>query len=153
MDNEKLIATNKTAYHNYFIEDKYEAGIVLEGSEVKSIRLGKVNLKDSYITIKGNEAFILNMHISPYEKGSFFNPEPLRTRKLLLNAKEIDKLRGKVQTKGYTMVATKMYFKGSLVKLEIALAKGKELFDKRKSAAEKDAKKEIERESKRYRIR
>ncbi len=145
MESEKLIATNKTAYHNYFIEEKYEAGIVLEGSEVKSVRLGKVNLKDCYVVIKGGEAFVLNMHISPYEKGSFFNPDPTRSRKLLLNTREINKLRGKVQTKGYTLVATKMYFKGSLVKLEVALAKGKELHDKRKSAQEKDAKREIER--------
>ena len=122
---EKVVATNKKAYHDYFVEDTYEAGIVLVGSEVKSVRKGAVNLKDSYAIIKGNEVFLLGVHISPYEKGSCFNEDPLRTRKLLLNRQEINKIRGKIEIKGYTLVPLKMYFKQSLVKVELGICKGK----------------------------
>lgn len=146
----KIIATNKKAYHDYFIEDTYEAGIVLVGSEVKSIRLGQVNLKDTYCVIRGGEISLVNMHISPYDKGSFFNEEARRTRKLLMHKLEIDKLRGKTETKGYTVVPTKLYFKQGLVKVEIGLAKGKELHDKRNSIAEKEMKRKLERDLKNY---
>lgn len=151
MNNEKLIATNKKAYHEYFIEDTYEAGIQLVGSEVKSIRVGNVNLKDSFALIKNNEVFLYNAHISPYVKGSYYNPEPKRTRKLLLHKQEIDKLRGKVEKKGYTLVVTKMYFKQALVKVELALAKGKELHDKRAALKEKQLNRETERTLSEYR--
>lgn len=146
----KIIATNKKAYHDYFIEDTYEAGIVLVGSEVKSIRLGQVNLKDSYCIVKGGNLELVNAHISPYEKGSFFNVDARRTRKLLMHKIEIDKLRGKVEIKGFTLVPTKMYFKQGLVKVEIGLAKGKELHDKRKALADKDMKRSLERQLKNY---
>lgn len=146
----KIIATNKKAYHDYFIEDTYEAGIVLVGSEVKSIRLGQVNLKDSYCIVKGGNLELVNAHISPYEKGSFFNVDARRTRKLLMHKVEIDKLRGKVEIKGFTLVPTKMYFKQGLVKVEIGLAKGKELHDKRKALADKDMKRSLERQLKNY---
>lgn len=151
MNKEKIIATNKKAYHDYFIEDTYEAGIQLVGSEVKSIRLGNVNLKDSFALIKNNEVFLYNAHISPYEKGSYYNPEPKRTRKLLLHKLEIDKLRSKVERKGYTLVVTKLYFKQSLVKVELALAKGKELHDKRQTLKEKQLNREAERALRDYR--
>ena len=144
----KLITTNKKAYHDYYIEETYEAGIVLVGSEVKSIRVNGANLKDSYISIKNGEVLLIGSHIAPYEKGSVFNVQAKRDRKLLLNKNEINKLRGKVEQKGYTIVATKMYFKQSLVKLEIALAKGKELHDKRQALADKQAKRDIERQLK-----
>ena len=141
----KILAQNKKAYHDYFIEDAYEAGIVLQGTEIKSVRKGSVNLKDSFIRIKDNEAFIENMHIAPYEQGNIFNHEPRRTRKLLLHKKEILKLAKEVKEGGYTIVPTKVYFdKGSKAKVEIALAKGKKLFDKRQSLKEKDAKRDIE---------
>ncbi len=141
----KILAQNKKAYHDYFIEDAYEAGIVLQGTEIKSLRKGSVNLKDSFIRIKDNEAFIENMHIAPYEQGNIFNHEPRRTRKLLLHKKEILKLAKEVKEGGYTIVPTKVYFdKGSKAKVEIALAKGKKLFDKRQSLKEKDAKRDIE---------
>lgn len=146
----KVVANNKKAYHDYFIDSTYETGIVLVGSEVKSIRLGGVNLKDSFCIIKNGEIFILNMHISPYEKGSYFNEDPRRTRKLLMKRAEIDKLLGKVSSKGYTIVPTKIYFKGGLVKVEIGLAKGKELHDKRDSIKEKDMKRDIQRQLKNY---
>lgn len=146
----KIIATNKKAYHDYFIEDTYEAGIVLVGSEVKSIRLGQVNLKDSYCIVKGGNLELVNAHISPYEKGSFFNVDARRTRKLLMHKVEIDKLRGKVEIKGFTLVPTKMYFKQGLAKVEIGLAKGKELHDKRKALADKDMKRSLERQLKNY---
>lgn len=146
----KIIATNKKAYHDYFIEDTYEAGIVLVGSEVKSIRLGQVNLKDSYCIVKGGNLELVNAHISPYEKGSFFNVDARRTRKLLMHKAEIDKLRGKVEIKGFTLVPTKMYFKQGLVKVEVGLAKGKELHDKRKALADKDMKRSLERQLKNY---
>lgn len=146
----KIITNNKKAFHDYFIEDTYEAGIVLVGSEVKSIRANGASLKDSYIQIKNREVLLIGSHIAPYEKGSFFNVNAKRDRKLLLNKAEIDKLRGKVEQRGYTIVATKMYFKQSLVKVEIALAKGKELHDKRQAIAEKQQKRDIERELKYY---
>lgn len=146
----KIIATNKKAYHDYFIEDTYEAGIVLVGSEVKSVRLGQVNLKDSYCIAKGGNLELVNAHISPYEKGSFFNVDARRTRKLLMHKAEIDKLRGKVEIKGFTLVPTKMYFKQGLIKVEVGLAKGKELHDKRKALADKDMKRSLERQLKNY---
>ena len=135
----KLIAKNPTAYHNYNIEDKLEAGIVLTGTEIKSIRNGKANLKDSYAIIKNGEAFILGMHISPYEHGNIFNKDPLRTRKLLLNRKELNKLTGLIQQKGYSLVPISLYFKGSIVKIDLGIGKGKKLFDKRQDIAKKEA--------------
>ena len=141
--NTKLIAKNPTAYHNYSIEDKIETGIVLYGTEIKSIRTGKVNLKDTYATIKNGEVFIIGMHISPYEHGNIFNKDPLRDRKLLLNRKEINKLIGLVQQKGYSLVPISLYFKGSLVKLELGIGKGKKLYDKRQDIAKKDAERRI----------
>ena len=144
-NNIKIIANNKKAYHDYFIEDKYEAGIELFGTEVKSVRQGSVNLKDSWINIKDGEAFIMGMHISPYEKGNIFNKDPLRVRKLLLHRREIDKLFGLVKQDGYSLIPTSLYLKGSYVKVEVALAKGKKLYDKRESEAQKSAKRDIER--------
>ena len=146
--NTKLIAKNPTAYHNYTIEDKIEAGIVLSGTEIKSIRNGKVNLKDSYAIIKNGEAFILGMHISPYEHGNIFNKDPLRNRKLLLNKKEINKLTGLVKQKGLSLVPISIYFKGSFVKLELGIGKGKKLFDKREEIAKKEANLRIQKELK-----
>lgn len=147
---EKVVATNKKAYHDYFVEDTYEAGIVLVGSEVKSVRQGAVNLKDSYAIIKGNEVFLLGVHISPYEKGSCFNEDPLRTRKLLLNRQEINKIRGKIEIKGYTLVPLKMYFKQSLVKVELGICKGKELHDKRQAIKTREENRNIQRIKKEY---
>ena len=144
----KLIANNKKAYHDYFIEDKYEAGIALAGTEVKSLRMGKCSLKESFIRVEKGEVWIYNMHISPYEKGNIFNKDPLRVRKLLLNRREINKIEGKMTQKGYTIVPLQVYFKGSLVKLEIALARGKKLYDKRDDIEKKDARRESEREFK-----
>ena len=141
--NTKLIAKNPTAYHNYNIEDKIETGIVLSGTEIKSIRSGKVNLKDSYAMIKNGEVFILGMHISPYEHGNIFNKDPLRTRKLLLNRREINKLIGLTKQKGYSLVPISLYFKGSLVKLELGIGKGKKLYDKRQDIAKRDAQRQI----------
>ena len=143
--NTKLIAKNPTAYHNYTIENKLEAGIVLSGTEIKSIRSGKVNLKDSYASIKNGECFIYGMHISPYEQGNIYNKDPLRTRKLLLNKKEINKLFGLIKQKGYSLIPISLYFKGSLVKLELGIGKGKKLFDKRQDIAKKDAQRKMER--------
>ncbi len=142
---EKVVATNKKAYHEYFIEETFEAGIELVGSEVKSIRKGAVNLKDSYAAVKDGELILYNAHISPYEKGSFFNPDPRRKRRLLMHKKEIVRLKSKTEQKGYTLVVTKIYFKNALVKAEVALAKGKELFDKRKTLKEKQIKRDVER--------
>ncbi len=142
---EKTIATNKKAYHDYFIEDTFEAGIVLTGSEVKSARLGQVNLKDSYAVIKNGELLLLGLHISPYEKGSFFNPDARRTRKLLMHKKEIQKLKQKTEQKGYTIVVTKLYFKQALLKAEVALAKGKELHDKRETLKRRQQEMDIKR--------
>lgn len=143
--NGKIIATNKKAYHDYFIEETFEAGIELVGSEVKSIRQGAVNLKDSYATVKNGELILTNAHISPYEKGSYFNPEPRRDRRLLMHKKEIIRLKSKVEQKGYTLVVTKIYFKNALVKAEVALARGKELFDKRRALKEKQQERDIRR--------
>ena len=144
----KLIANNKKAYHDYFIEDKYEAGIALFGTEIKSLRTGKCSVKESYIRIENGEAYIYGMHISPYEKGNIFNRDPLRTRKLLLHKQEIRKLNGKLTEQGYTVVPLQVYLKGSLVKVEIGLAKGKKLYDKRQDIAKKDARREAERDFK-----
>lgn len=141
----KTIVQNKKAYHDYFIEDTFEAGIALQGSEVKSVRLGNVNLKDSYAVIKNGEVFLVGAHISPYEKGSHFNPDSKRMRRLLLHKAEILKLRQKVQEKGYTLVVTKLYFKDALVKAEVALAKGKEGQDKRRQIKEREEKRNIQR--------
>ncbi|MBQ3415781.1 MAG: SsrA-binding protein SmpB [Clostridia bacterium] len=141
--NTKLIAKNPTAYHNYTIEDKLEAGIVLSGTEIKSIRSGKANLKDSYAQIKNGEIFIIGMHISPYEHGNIFNKDPLRNRKLLLNRREINKIIGMVTQKGYSLVPISMYFKGSIVKIELGIGKGKKLYDKRQDIAKKEAERRI----------
>ena len=144
----KLIANNKKAYHDYFVEDTYETGICLHGTEVKSLRMGKCSIKESFVRVEGAEVFIYNMHISPYEKGNIFNKDPLRIKKLLLHKGEINKIAGKMSEKGYTLVPTKVYFKGSLVKVEIGLAKGKKLYDKRADIAKKDIKREAERDFK-----
>ena len=144
----RLIANNKKAYHDYFIEDTHEAGIELAGTEVKSMRMGKCSIKESFIQIDRGEVFVYGMHISPYEKGNIFNKDPLRTRKLLLHQYEIRKIAGKIAEKGYTLVPLKVYFKGSLVKVEIGIAKGKKLYDKRQDIAKKDQKREAEREFK-----
>ena len=141
----KLIANNKKAYHDYFIEEKYEAGIVLVGTEVKSLRMGKCSLKESFLRIEKGEVWIYGMHISPYEKGNIFNKDPLRIRKLLLHEVEIRKIGAKIAQMGYTLVPLQVYFIGSLVKVEIALARGKKLYDKRDDAAKKDVKRELER--------
>lgn len=142
--NIKLIAKNPTAYHNYQIEDKIETGIVLTGTEIKSIRGGKVNLKDSYAYLKNGEIFICGMHISPYEHGNIFNKDPLRDRKLLLHKKEINKLIGLTKQKGFTLVPISIYFKGCFVKVELGIGKGKKLYDKRQDLAKKDAQRKIE---------
>ena len=144
----KLIANNKKAYHDYFIDEKYEAGISLAGTEVKSLRMGKCSIKESYIQIKNGEVFIYQMHISPYEKGNIFNRDPLRVKKLLLHKYEINKLASQVQMKGYTIMPLRVYLKGSLVKVEIGLARGKKNYDKRQDIAKKDAKREAERDFK-----
>lgn len=140
-----MIAQNKKAYHDYFVEDTYEAGIALTGTEVKSIRAGKINLKDSYVSCKTGEAFVIGMHISPYEQGNIFNRDPLRQRKLLLHKREIHKLIGLTQQQGYALIPIKLYFKGSHVKLEIGLCRGKKNYDKRDAAAAKDAKRNMDR--------
>lgn len=147
-ENIKLIANNKKAYHDYFIEDKYEAGIELIGTEVKSLRAGKCSIKESFIKIENDEAFIYGMHISPYEKGNIFNKDPLRVRKLLLHRYEINKINGRLTQRGYTLVPLRVYFKGHLVKVEVGLAKGKKLYDKREDIARKDLRRETERDYK-----
>ncbi len=144
----KLIANNKKAYFDYFIEDKYEAGVALHGTEVKSIRMGKCSIKESYIKIEDGEVFIYGMHISPYEKGNIFNKDPMRVKKLLMHRYEINKIGGKMQQKGFTLVPLQVYLKGSLVKVEVGVAKGKKLYDKRESMAKKDMKREAEKEFK-----
>lgn len=144
----KLIANNKKAYFDYFIEDTYEAGIELFGTEVKSIRQGKCSLKESFIRIEKNEVWVYGMNISPYEKGNIFNKDPLRVRKLLLHSYEINKLNGRIAEKGYTLVPLRVYLKNSLVKVEIGLARGKKLYDKRESLAKKDQQREAEKEFK-----
>ena len=141
----KPVSQNRKARHDYFIEQTYEAGIVLTGTEVKSVRQGKVNLKDSYAYIKDSEVFISGMHISPYEQGNIYNADPLRDRKLLLHKYEINKLIGYTQQKGLTLVPLQVYFKNGKVKIELAVARGKKLYDKRRDVAERDAKREIER--------
>ncbi len=149
-DNTKLIAQNKKAYHDYFIEDTYECGISLSGTEVKSVRLGHVNLKDSFASLKSGEVILTGMHISPYEKGNIFNKDPLRDRKLLMHKYEIRRLIGKIKEDGYSLIPLKVYLKGSLVKVEMALAKGKKNYDKRNALAEKEAKRRIDRKIKEY---
>lgn len=144
----KLVAQNKKAYHDYSIEDTFEAGIQLLGTEVKSLRDGKANLKDSYVLIKNAEVFLFNCHISPYTHGNIANHEPLRTRKLLLHRKEIERLKGKAQQKGYSLIPLKIYFKGPFVKVEIGLGKGKREYEKRETIKEREAKREIERTTK-----
>ena len=147
-DGIKLIANNKKARHDYFVEDSFEAGIVLHGTEVKSLRQGHCSIKESFVDIDNGEVFIHQMHISPYEKGNIFNKDPLRVRKLLLHKSEINKLIGKTKEKGMAIVPLKVYFKGSLVKVEIGLAKGKKLYDKRQDIAKKDQRREAERDFK-----
>ena len=144
----KVAAQNRKAFHDYFVEDRFEAGIELYGTEVKSIRAGTLNLKDSWCGVKNGELFLNGMHISPYEKGNIFNKDPLRVRKLLLHKKEIDKMFGKMKEQGITLVPLQVYFKGSLVKMEIGVAKGKKLYDKRDDIAKKDQKREAQREFK-----
>ena len=146
----KLIANNKKAFHDYFIEDTYEAGIALVGTEVKSLRAGKCSVKESFIRVENGEVYIYGMHISPYEKGNIFNKDPLRVRKLLLHKKEILKIFGKMKEQGITVVPLQVYFSGSLVKIEIGLAKGKKLYDKRETIAKKDQKREAQREFKAF---
>lgn len=144
----RLIANNKKAYHDYFIEETYEAGIALHGTEVKSLRMGKCSIKESFVRIENEEVYIYGMHISPYEKGNIFNRDPLRIKKLLLHKSEIRKMKGKIAEKGYTLVPLKVYFNRSLVKVEIGLAKGKKLYDKRQDIAKKDQRREAERDFK-----
>lgn len=144
-DDRKVVCQNKKAYHDYFIEESVEAGIVLVGTEVKSLRLGQANLKDSYATVRGSELFLVNTHISPYKQADKFSqPEPDRTRKLLLHKEEINKLIGKTKEKGYTLIPTKIYFKNGKAKVEIALAKGKKLYDKRETIKKKTVEREME---------
>ncbi|MCR5101096.1 MAG: SsrA-binding protein SmpB [Butyrivibrio sp.] len=144
----KQIAGNKKAFHDYFIEEKYEAGIELAGTEVKSMRMGKCSIKESWISIDNGEAFICGMNVSPYEKGNIFNKDPMRVRKLLLHKEEIRKLDSQVQQKGYTLVPTQVYFKKGKVKVEVGLARGKKLYDKRETAAKRDQQREAEKEFK-----
>ena len=144
----KLIANNKKAFHDYFIEDPYEAGIALVGTEVKSLRAGKCSVKESFIRVENGEVYIYGMHISPYEKGNIFNKDPLRVKKLLLHKYEINKLLGKIKEKGYTLVPLQVYFKDGKVKVEIGLARGKKLYDKREAIAKKDQRREAEKEFK-----
>lgn len=147
-DSFKLVANNKKAYHDYFIEEKYEAGVALHGTEVKSLRMGKCSIKEAFIRIENGEVFVYGMHVSPYEKGNIFNKDPLRTKKLLLHRQEINKLTGKIKEKGYTLVPLQVYFKDGLAKVEIGLAKGKKLYDKRQDIAKKDQRREAEKEFK-----
>ncbi len=145
MDNIKIIANNKKAYHDYFVEEKFEAGIELAGTEVKSLRQGRVNLKDSWCNVVKGEMFVNAMHISPYEHGNIWGKDPMRVRKLLMHKREISKIFSELQQQGYSLIPLSIYFKGSLVKLELGLCKGKKLYDKRASAAEQSAKRTIER--------
>ncbi|MBO5032064.1 MAG: SsrA-binding protein SmpB [Lachnospiraceae bacterium] len=144
----KLVANNKKAYHDYFIEEKYECGIALHGTEVKSLRMGKCSIKEAFIRIENGEVFVYGMHVSPYEKGNIFNKDPLRVKKLLLHKQEINKLLGKIKEKGYTLVPLQVYFSNGKAKVEIGLARGKKLYDKREDIARKDARRETEREFK-----
>ena len=144
----KLVANNKKAYHDYFIDEKYEAGLVLHGTEVKSLRMGKCSIKEAWVRIQDGEVWVYGMHISPYEKGNIFNKDPLRPRKLLMHKAEIGKLLGKVKEKGITLVPRQVYFKNGRAKLEIGLARGKKLYDKREELAKRDMRREAEREFK-----
>lgn len=147
-ENIKLVANNKKAYFDYFIEDKYEAGLALHGTEVKSLRMGKCSVKEAFLRIENGEIFIYGMHISPYEKGNIFNKDPLRVRKLLVHKYQTNKIAGQLAQKGYTLVPLSVYFKGSLVKMEIGLARGKKLYDKREDIAKKDQRREAEKDFK-----
>ncbi len=147
-ETQKLIANNKKAYHDYFIDETYEAGIALHGTEVKSMRMGKCSIKESFIRIENGEVFVYGMHVSPYEKGNIFNKDPLRVKKLLMHKYEINKLTGKIKEKGYTLVPLQVYFKEGKVKVEIGLARGKKLYDKRQDIAKKDQRREAEKELK-----
>lgn len=147
-ETQKLIANNKKAYHDYFIEETYEAGIALHGTEVKSMRQGKCSIKEAFIRIENGEVFVYGMHVSPYEKGNIFNKDPLRVKKLLLHRQEIGRLSGKVAEKGLTLVPLQVYFKEGKVKVEIGLARGKKLYDKRQDIAKKDQRREAEKEFK-----
>ena len=144
----KLVANNKKAYHDYFIDEKYEAGLVLHGTEVKSLRLGKCSVKEAFVRIENSEVWIYGMHISPYEKGNIFNKDPLRPKKLLMHKDEIRKLTGKISEKGFTIVPLQVYFKDGRAKIEIGLARGKKLYDKRQDIAKKDQRREAEKEFK-----
>lgn len=147
-ESQKLIANNKKAYHDFFIDETYECGIALHGTEVKSMRMGKCSIKEAFIRIEDGEVFVYGMHVSPYEKGNIFNKDPLRVKKLLLHKYEIDKLLGKIKEKGYTLVPLQVYFKDGKVKVEIGLARGKKLYDKREAIAKKDQRREAEKEFK-----
>ncbi|MBQ7926835.1 MAG: SsrA-binding protein SmpB [Lachnospiraceae bacterium] len=147
-ETKKLIANNKKAFHDYFIDETYEAGVALHGTEVKSMRMGKCSIKESFIRIENGEVFVYGMHVSPYEKGNIFNKDPLRVKKLLMHRYEINKLQGKVAEKGYTLVPLQVYFKEGRVKVEIGLARGKKLYDKRQDIAKKDQRREAEKEFK-----
>ena len=147
-ETQKIVANNKKAYHDYFIDETYETGIALHGTEVKSIRMGKCSIKESFIRIENGEVFVYGMHVSPYEKGNIFNKDPLRVKKLLMHRSEINKLMGKIKEKGYTLVPLQVYFKKGRVKVEIGLARGKKLYDKRADIAKKDQKREAEKEFK-----
>ena len=146
--NFRLIADNKKARHDYFLEETFEAGVELHGTEVKSLRQGNCSIKEAFVHIENGEVIIYGMHISPYEKGNIFNKDPMRPKRLLMHKKEISRLLGKIKEKGYTLVPVQVYFKGSLVKVEIALARGKKLYDKRQDIAKKDARREAERDFK-----
>lgn len=147
-ESQKLIANNKKAYHDFFIDETYECGIALHGTEVKSMRMGKCSIKEAFVRIEDGEVFVYGMHVSPYEKGNIFNKDPLRVKKLLLHKYEINKLLGKIKEKGYTLVPLQVYFKDGKVKVEIGLARGKKLYDKRQDIAKKDQRREAEREFK-----
>lgn len=147
-ESQKLIANNKKAYHDYFIDETYECGIALHGTEVKSMRMGKCSIKEAFVRIEDGEVFVYGMHVSPYEKGNIFNKDPLRVKKLLLHKYEINKLLGKIKEKGYTLVPLQVYFKDGKVKVEIGLARGKKLYDKREAIAKKDQRREAEKEFK-----
>ncbi len=147
-ETQKLIANNKKAYHDFFIDETYETGVALHGTEVKSMRMGKCSIKESFIRIENGEVFVYGMHVSPYEKGNIFNKDPLRVKKLLMHRYEINRLEGKIKEKGYTLVPLQVYFKEGKVKVEIGLARGKKLYDKREAIAKKDARRETEREFK-----
>ncbi len=144
----KLVANNKKAYHDYFIEEKYEAGLALHGTEVKSLRMGKCSIKEAFVRIEQGEVFVYGMHVSPYEKGNTFNKDPLRVKKLLLHRQEIRRMEGRIAEKGYTLVPLQVYFRDGLAKVEIGLAKGKKLYDKRQDIAKKDQRREAEKEFK-----